>query len=68
MKGKISSLDEERLLSDFLLEAVAERGEPGRISFDDPELVIDLETVGNEAGLACWTREQLNRYPLLKID
>jgi hypothetical protein len=30
--------------------------------------VIDLETVGHEAGVSLWTREELERYPFLRVD
>src|SRR6185369_17793735 len=67
-KGKLSSMDEERFLDTYLLEALEMAGTPGRISFDDPDAVLALETVGTRAGLALWTREELNRYPLLHLD
>jgi tRNA(Ser,Leu) C12 N-acetylase TAN1 len=68
LKGELSSLDEERALAASLLAALEEQGTPGAISFDDPELVIDLETVGREAGVSLWTREELERYPFLRVD
>ncbi len=68
LKGELSSVDEERALAATLLAALEARGTPGAISFDDPELVIDLETVGHEAGVSLWTREELERYPFLRID
>src|SRR6185369_3282077 len=67
-KGKLSSMDEEKFLDTYLLEALEMAGTPGRISFDDPDAVLALETVGTRAGLALWTREELNRYPLLHLD
>jgi len=30
--------------------------------------VIDIETVGNRAGLSIWTKEQLSRFSFLHID
>ena len=43
-------------------------GSPGRITFDDPDAIIAVETVGVQAGLSLWTREDLRRYPLLHLD
>ena len=43
-------------------------GTPGRIDFSDPDYVIDIETVGNRAGLSLWAREDLRRYPFLRVD
>ena len=67
-KGRLSGMDEERFLDSFLLEALAGGGNPGRISFEDPDAIIALETVGQRAGLSFWNREELLRYPLLHID
>jgi tRNA(Ser,Leu) C12 N-acetylase TAN1 len=66
-KGRLSSHEEERFLDDVLLEALEVSGAPGRISFEDPDAVIDVETLGNWAGLSLWTREELKRYPFLKV-
>jgi tRNA(Ser,Leu) C12 N-acetylase TAN1 len=58
---------EERFLDDALLDALEAAGTPGRIAFDDPDAVIDVETVGNRTGMSFWTRADLERYPFLKI-
>jgi tRNA(Ser,Leu) C12 N-acetylase TAN1 len=67
-KGKLSSMDEERFLDTYLLEALEMAGTQGEITFDDPDAIIALETVGTHAGLSLWTREELERYPLLHLD
>lgn len=67
-KGKLSSLEEERFLDTYLLDALEEAGMDGKISFGDPDAIISLETVGPRAGLSLWTREDLERYPLLHLD
>ncbi len=67
-KGRVSSQHEEQFLDEFLLTALDALGAPGRIGFDDPDAIIDLETIGQRAGLSLWTREQRLRYPLLKLD
>lgn len=66
-KGRISSMEEERRLDGFLLEALERMGRPGRIDFDDPDRIVSVETVGQRAGLSLWTREELERYPLLRF-
>lgn len=68
LKGQLSSQQKERLLNEALLARLADDGAPGRIEFDDPDAVIDIETVDNRAGLSLWTREDLKRYPFLKLD
>lgn len=65
---QLSSLSEEKLLDIALLNRLAEIGKSGRIDFADSDFVIDIETVGSRAGLSMWTREDLRRYPFLRID
>ena len=67
-KGKLSGMEEERFLDTYLLEALEMAGTKGRISFEDPDAVIALETLGPRAGLSLWTRQELKRYPLLHMD
>ncbi|OPY13775.1 MAG: hypothetical protein A4E66_00642 [Syntrophus sp. PtaB.Bin001] len=67
-KGKLSSQDEEGFLDGFLLEALEKTGKPGHISFDDPDAIIAVETVGSWAGLSLWNREDLHRYPFIRLD
>lgn len=67
-KGEISSRSEETLLQSALIDELARRGRSGRISYDDPDAIIDVETVGDRAGLSLWTREDINRFSFLKVD
>jgi tRNA(Ser,Leu) C12 N-acetylase TAN1 len=67
-KSRIVSPEAERVLDDALLNRLMERGHPGRIDFETPDMVIDIETVGARAGFSLWTREQLSRFPFLHID
>lgn len=66
LKGLMVSPVEERFIDELLLAALAEAGTPGAIRFDDPDAIIDVETVDHRAGLALWTRTDLERYPFLK--
>lgn len=65
LKGVISSPEEERFLDDVLLEALAAAGTPGHISFEDPDYVILIETVGEGGGVSLWTGEDLKRHLFL---
>ena len=67
-KKRISSLGEETFLDAVLLEALEKRGAAGSISFTDPDAVIVIETVGQLAGMAIFSREELARYPFLHVD
>jgi tRNA(Ser,Leu) C12 N-acetylase TAN1 len=65
LKGVMSTPHEERFLDDALLDACAARGTPGHIAFDDPDAVIQIETVDGRAGMSLWTRDDLGRCRFL---
>ncbi len=67
-KERMRSVDEERFLDHFAIEQLKARGETATVSFEDPDVIIVVETVGNDAGIGRWDREALGRYPLLKLD
>ncbi len=66
-KGKLSSLDEEHFLDNILLAAIEKVGAPGHITFDDPDAIIAVETIGPWAGFSIWNREELQRYPFIRL-
>jgi len=68
LKSSLASPVEERFLDEALLAALESAGSPGRVRFEDPDFVIDVETVGHRAGMSLWTREDLAKYPFLRID
>jgi tRNA(Ser,Leu) C12 N-acetylase TAN1 len=68
LKGALQSPAEERFLDEALLAALEEAQAPGRISFEEPDAVIDIESIGHRAGMSLWTREDLARYPFLRVD
>lgn len=65
---KLSSLAEERALDEAILNKLLDRGQPGRIEFADPDLVIDIETVGSRCGMSIWSRDDRKQYPFLRPD
>lgn len=67
-KNRLRSPSEEQLLDHTLLSALEAMGAPGAITFDDPDAIVDLETVDTRAGLGVWTRDDLQRFPLLHLD
>lgn len=68
-KGRLSSQEEECLLATSLQEALAGRGSAAaKVDFEGAERVVALETLGQEAGLSLWTREQIERYPFLRLE
>lgn len=67
-KEKMAAPVEERFLGDYLFESLENAGTPSRIDFTDPDTILAVETLNNRAGLALWTRAELQRYPFLKLD
>lgn len=67
-KGQLHSQDEEQLLDEFLLGELERAGTPGKITFDDPDAILAVETIDTQAGLALWTREELSQFPFLHLD
>jgi tRNA(Ser,Leu) C12 N-acetylase TAN1 len=67
-KECMRSVDEERFLDGHLLEELQKSGTAGSITFDDPDAIVVVETVDNRAGLAVWSRNDLERYSMLRLD
>jgi tRNA(Ser,Leu) C12 N-acetylase TAN1 len=67
-KGRLSSQTEERFLDHHILGRLEEAHSSGRVTFDDPDAIVTVETVGQRAGLACWSRKERQRYPFLNLD
>jgi len=67
-KGRISSWDVERRLDGVLLEALEKEATSGHITFDNPDAVLAVETVGQRAGMSLWNKEKMKQYPFLHID
>lgn len=67
-KGRLSSQTEERFLDHHILGRLEEAQSSGRVTFDDPDAIVTVETVGQRAGLACWSRKERQRYPFLNLD
>jgi tRNA(Ser,Leu) C12 N-acetylase TAN1 len=66
--GRLSSQHEELFLDHFILDQLQEMGTPAQMDFKDPDFIIDVETVGQNAGLSLWSKAQLQKYPFLKVD
>lgn len=64
-KDQLSSQLQERRLDEILLRALAAAGTPGRVTFDDPDQVIAIETVDGRAGVSLWSREDRRSCPFL---
>ncbi len=67
-RQRLSSQAEERFLDQWIQTAAAEIGREAQVTFQEPDFILDLETVGQRGGLALWDREDLARYPFLHLD
>lgn len=68
-KGRLSSMEEERFLDEFILEQLDTSGKaPARVDFSHADYVIAIETLGQDAGMSLWSSEQIDKYPFLKLN
>lgn len=67
-KGRMTSPVEERFLDHHIIGRLQAEGRDAEVDFDDPDLILAVETVDQRAGLALWTRDELQRHPLLKLN
>ena len=67
-RDRLVSQHEEQFLDHWLVEQTQHAGQGATITFDDPDYIIALETVGQRAGVSIWDREARARYGFLKLD
>jgi tRNA(Ser,Leu) C12 N-acetylase TAN1 len=67
-KGRLSSMEEEQFLDEVVVKSVREAGATARVSFEEPEVIIAVESVDQRGGLSVWSRQDLERYPFLGLD
>jgi tRNA(Ser,Leu) C12 N-acetylase TAN1 len=67
-KHRLPSQKEEQYLGEVLLDALEAAGSPGSVAFEDVDAVVSIETLDHRAGVSLWTREDLQRYPFLRMD
>ncbi|SDY62579.1 THUMP domain-containing protein [Nitrosomonas sp. Nm33] len=66
--GTIKSQDEASLLGNYLDKQLRSQGAEGKVTFNDPDVILDVEIVAQQAGFSLWTRDQCKRYPFLKLN
>jgi tRNA(Ser,Leu) C12 N-acetylase TAN1 len=67
-KGVVDSSVVEHDLAERLCALLEERGETPVVAFDDPDVVVAVELVGDVGGIAFVTRELRARYPFVHVD
>jgi tRNA(Ser,Leu) C12 N-acetylase TAN1 len=67
LKGRLHSPTLERELADRIWRGLEARGHAPRVDFRDPDAVLVVETLGDEAGLALVTRALRREFPFVKV-
>jgi tRNA(Ser,Leu) C12 N-acetylase TAN1 len=67
-KDKLVHQNEEQFLGGLLVGELERTGTPAEVDFHDPEFIVAVEALDNRAGVALWSRDDLQRYPFLKLD
>jgi tRNA(Ser,Leu) C12 N-acetylase TAN1 len=67
-KGVLSSQAEERTVAELILAGLSAENAAARVAFADPDFVVALETVDDQAGISLWSRDELRRYRWLRLD
>ena len=67
-KTGLRSPDIEKHLGTNILTRLEQLGAPGSLEFQDPDTVIAIDTIDERAGMSIWSREELERFKLLRPD
>lgn len=66
-RNRISSQDEEQFLDHYIVEGTGPTA-AAVIDFADPDYILAVETLGQDAGLSLWDRAARARYAFLRLD
>jgi tRNA(Ser,Leu) C12 N-acetylase TAN1 len=66
-KGVVHTPTVERAVGEALLHAAAHHGRPATVTFQDPDLIVALETTGSLVGVALLSRELRSRFPFVRV-
>jgi len=67
LKGQLHSPTLEREVADPVWRALESRGTHPRVDFRDPDNILVIETIGDEAGLTVLSRALRHDYPFVKV-
>ena len=67
LKGRLHTPTVERELGDRVWRALEARGHTPRVDFKDPDAVLVVETIGDEAGIGIVTRALRAQHPFVRI-
>ncbi len=66
--GAIHSRELEQELDRTLVESLKAGGEYPVVSFHDPDVILAVETIGNECGIGALTRALRSRFPFIRVS
>ncbi|HXX74445.1 MAG TPA: THUMP domain-containing protein [Nitrospiraceae bacterium] len=66
-KGEIHGQQLEQELDHALIESLTQRGFRPRVDFKNPDVIIAIETVGDECGIGIITKSLREQYPFVKV-
>ncbi len=67
LKGRLHTPTLERELGDRIWRSLEAKGHTPRVDFRDPDAVLVIETIGDEAGIGVLTRALRAQHPFVKI-
>ncbi len=67
LKGRLHSPTVEREIGDHVWRALEARGHVPRVEFSDPDAILVIETLGDQAGLAVVPRALRQAYPFVRV-
>jgi tRNA(Ser,Leu) C12 N-acetylase TAN1 len=66
-KGEISSLEVEKEVADFIMGSLEKADKKAQVSFNDPDCILIVETIGNWAGVGFITKDMKEKYSFIRI-
>jgi tRNA(Ser,Leu) C12 N-acetylase TAN1 len=67
LKGRVHTPTVEREIGERVWRALEARGHTPRVAFRDPDAVLVIETLGDQAGMAVLSRALRREYPFVRI-
>lgn len=67
-KDEVRSRAVEEIMADAIVQSMAQRGCTPSVDFQDPDVIITVEIVGDECGIGLITKSLHERYPFVKVS
>lgn len=67
LHGTLHSSEVERALGASLWRRLESAGHTPRVTFEDPDMIVAIETLGTRAGVALIDRELRQAYPFVRV-